>query len=76
MIAVKTDSLMFQLWVSLDEFNKSKSEELTKYSHNDYFIYYHFNYIPGTVPNVGLMAQKAEEYGSHDKTFEVSKSAQ
>ncbi len=26
----------------------------------------------GTVPNVGLMAQKAEEYGSHDKTFEVS----
>ncbi len=28
----------------------------------------------GTVPNVGLMAQKAEEYGSHDKTFEVSAS--
>jgi isocitrate dehydrogenase len=26
----------------------------------------------GTVPNVGLMAQKAEEYGSHDKTFETS----
>ena len=26
----------------------------------------------GTVPNVGLMAQKAEEYGSHDKTFEMS----
>ncbi|MFK8024510.1 MAG: NADP-dependent isocitrate dehydrogenase [Ilumatobacter sp.] len=25
----------------------------------------------GTVPNVGLMAQKAEEYGSHDKTFEA-----
>jgi isocitrate dehydrogenase len=25
----------------------------------------------GTVPNVGLMAQKAEEYGSHDKTFEL-----
>jgi isocitrate dehydrogenase len=25
----------------------------------------------GSVPNVGLMAQKAEEYGSHDKTFEV-----
>lgn len=25
----------------------------------------------GTVPNVGLMAKKAEEYGSHDKTFEV-----
>ncbi|MEO9511372.1 MAG: NADP-dependent isocitrate dehydrogenase [Flavobacteriaceae bacterium] len=27
----------------------------------------------GTVPNVGLMAQKAEEYGSHDKTFEIHK---
>ncbi|RZU65618.1 isocitrate dehydrogenase [Microterricola gilva] len=26
----------------------------------------------GTVPNVGLMAQKAEEYGSHDKTFEIA----
>jgi isocitrate dehydrogenase len=26
----------------------------------------------GSVPNVGLMAQKAEEYGSHDKTFEAS----
>ncbi|SIS69007.1 NADP-dependent isocitrate dehydrogenase [Neptunomonas antarctica] len=26
----------------------------------------------GTVPNVGLMAKKAEEYGSHDKTFEVT----
>ena len=28
----------------------------------------------GTVPNVGLMAQKAEEYGSHDKTFEIQNS--
>ncbi|MDC1505974.1 NADP-dependent isocitrate dehydrogenase [Winogradskyella sp.] len=28
--------------------------------------------IMGTVPNVGLMAQKAEEYGSHDKTFEIT----
>lgn len=28
----------------------------------------------GTVPNVGLMAQKAEEYGSHDKTFELAES--
>jgi isocitrate dehydrogenase len=27
----------------------------------------------GTVPNVGLMAQKAEEYGSHDKTFQMEK---
>jgi len=30
----------------------------------------------GTVPNVGLMAQKAEEYGSHDKTFEVEAAGQ
>jgi isocitrate dehydrogenase len=30
----------------------------------------------GTVPNVGLMAQKAEEYGSHDKTFEVKENGQ
>lgn len=30
----------------------------------------------GTVPNVGLMAQKAEEYGSHDKTFEIPKDGQ
>lgn len=28
----------------------------------------------GSVPNVGLMAQKAEEYGSHDKTFEIAES--
>ncbi len=27
----------------------------------------------GSAPNVGLMAQKAEEYGSHDKTFEISR---
>jgi len=27
----------------------------------------------GTVPNVGLMAQKAEEYGSHDKTFKIER---
>jgi isocitrate dehydrogenase len=35
----------------------------------------HGNFDPttmGTVPNVGLMAQQAEEYGSHDKTFEIS----
>jgi isocitrate dehydrogenase len=30
----------------------------------------------GSVPNVGLMAQKAEEYGSHDKTFEVPSDGQ
>ena len=30
----------------------------------------------GSVPNVGLMAQKAEEYGSHDKTFEIAEAGQ
>ena len=30
----------------------------------------------GTVPNVGLMAQQAEEYGSHDKTFEVAETGE
>ncbi len=30
----------------------------------------------GTVPNVGLMAKKAEEYGSHDKTFQASEDGQ
>ena len=39
------------------------------------FCKWHGNFDPttmGTVPNVGLMAQKAEEFGSHDKTFESS----
>ena len=39
------------------------------------FCKWHGNFDPktmGTVPNVGLMAQKAEEYGSHDKTYEIS----
>ena len=39
------------------------------------FCKWHGNFDPatmGSVPNVGLMAQKAEEYGSHDKTFEAS----
>jgi isocitrate dehydrogenase len=39
------------------------------------FCKQHGAFDPGTmgsVPNVGLMAQKAEEYGSHDKTFEIS----
>ncbi|MES1965588.1 NADP-dependent isocitrate dehydrogenase [Psychrobacter sp. AH5] len=41
------------------------------------FCKWHGNFDPttmGTVPNVGLMAQKAEEYGSHDKTFEAADS--
>jgi len=40
------------------------------------FCKWHGNFDPttmGTVPNVGLMAQKAEEYGSHDKTFETER---
>ncbi|MCA1937225.1 MAG: NADP-dependent isocitrate dehydrogenase [Dechloromonas sp.] len=39
------------------------------------FMKWHGNFDPrtmGTVPNVGLMAQQAEEYGSHDKTFEIA----
>jgi len=39
------------------------------------FVKWHGNFDPktmGTVPNVGLMAQQAEEYGSHDKTFEIT----
>jgi isocitrate dehydrogenase len=38
------------------------------------FCKWHGNFDPrtmGTVPNVGLMAQQAEEYGSHDKTYEI-----
>jgi isocitrate dehydrogenase len=38
------------------------------------FCKWHGNFDPqtmGSVPNVGLMAQQAEEYGSHDKTFEI-----
>ncbi len=41
------------------------------------FCKWHGNFDPrtmGTVPNVGLMAQQAEEYGSHDKTFEITES--
>ena len=40
------------------------------------FCKWHGNFDPatmGSVPNVGLMAQKAEEYGSHDKTFESAR---
>lgn len=43
------------------------------------FCKWHGNFDPrtmGTVPNVGLMAQKAEEYGSHDKTFEIPQAGQ
>ena len=39
------------------------------------FCKWHGNFDPktmGSVPNVGLMAQQAEEYGSHDKTFEIT----
>ena len=39
------------------------------------FCKWHGNFDPktmGSVPNVGLMAQQAEEYGSHDKTFEIA----
>ena len=45
------------------------------YQETIYFCKKHGAFDPttmGTVPNVGLMAQKAEEYGSHDKTFEIA----
>ena len=35
------------------------------------FVRYEIFRTMGNVANVGLMAQKAEEYGSHDKTFEM-----
>ena len=44
------------------------------YQEMNNFCKWHGNFDPatmGTIPNVGLMAQKAEEYGSHDKTFEI-----
>ena len=47
----------------------------TMYQEAINFCKHHDKFDPstmGTVPNVGLMAQKAEEYGSHDKTFELS----
>lgn len=46
----------------------------TMYQEAINFCKHHDKFDPstmGTVPNVGLMAQKAEEYGSHDKTFEL-----
>jgi len=46
---------------------------------NDDFCKTNGNFDPvtmGTVPNVGLMAQQAEEYGSHDKTFEVAEAGE
>lgn len=47
----------------------------TVYAETVNFCKHHGAFDPttmGTVPNVGLMAQKAEEYGSHDKTFQAS----
>ncbi len=47
----------------------------TVYAETINFCKHHGAFDPttmGTVPNVGLMAQKAEEYGSHDKTFQAS----
>ncbi len=68
-----------QMWNEDDELQDAKavipdSSYAPLYAETIRFCQEHGAFDPttmGTVPNVGLMAQKAEEYGSHDKTFEV-----
>jgi isocitrate dehydrogenase len=68
-----------QMWNADDETEDAKatipdSSYAALYAETIHFCREHGAFDPttmGTVPNVGLMAQKAEEYGSHDKTFEV-----
>jgi isocitrate dehydrogenase len=68
-----------QMWNADDETQDAKavipdSSYAALYAETIDFCREHGAFDPttmGTVPNVGLMAQKAEEYGSHDKTFEV-----
>jgi isocitrate dehydrogenase len=68
-----------QMWDSNGELQDTKavipdSSYASVYSATIDFCIEHGAFDPttmGTVPNVGLMAQKAEEYGSHDKTFEI-----
>ncbi|HEU0103663.1 MAG TPA: NADP-dependent isocitrate dehydrogenase [Mycobacteriales bacterium] len=69
-----------QMWNSADELQDTKyvipdSSYAALYAETVRFCKEHGAFDPttmGTTPNVGLMAQKAEEYGSHDKTFEIS----
>ena len=68
-----------QMWNSDGELQDTKavipdSSYAALYSETLAFCKEHGAFDPttmGTVPNVGLMAQKAEEYGSHDKTFKI-----
>ena len=68
-----------QMWNTLGELQDTKavipdSSYAGIYTATIEFCKKHGAFDPttmGTVPNVGLMAQKAEEYGSHDKTFEI-----
>jgi isocitrate dehydrogenase len=68
-----------QMWNADDETQDAKatipdSSYAALYQETIGFCQEHGAFDPttmGTVPNVGLMAKKAEEYGSHDKTFEV-----
>ncbi|MDQ1671868.1 MAG: isocitrate dehydrogenase [Frankiaceae bacterium] len=69
-----------QMWNTDDEQQDAKfvipdSSYAALYAETVDFCREHGQFDPttmGTTPNVGLMAQKAEEYGSHDKTFEIS----
>jgi isocitrate dehydrogenase len=71
-----------QMWNAAGELQDTKfvipdSSYAALYAETVAFCREHGAFDPttmGTVPNVGLMAQKAEEYGSHDKTFEISTS--
>ena len=68
-----------QMWNADDEQQDAKavipdSSYAALYAETIDFCREHGAFDPatmGTTPNVGLMAQKAEEYGSHDKTFEI-----
>jgi isocitrate dehydrogenase len=69
-----------QMWNADDEQQQAKavipdSSYAPLYAETIEFCKEHGQFDPttmGTVPNVGLMAKKAEEYGSHDKTFEIA----
>ncbi|HEY2203469.1 MAG TPA: NADP-dependent isocitrate dehydrogenase [Pseudonocardia sp.] len=69
-----------QMWNTDDETQDTKfvipdSSYAPLYAETVDFCREHGAFDPttmGTTPNVGLMAQKAEEYGSHDKTFEIA----
>ncbi|MCW2600128.1 MAG: isocitrate dehydrogenase, NADP-dependent [Frankiales bacterium] len=69
-----------QMWNADDQLQDTKfvipdSSYAPLYAETVAFCREHGAFDPttmGTTPNVGLMAQKAEEYGSHDKTFEIA----